>query len=397
MTGKIRLREIFRYFLYLGVTGFGGPLAIIEYMRRDLVLKKKWISHEEFSDYFGYSQIAPGPLAFQVALYISYFKRGFLAAILSGIGIVLPSYILVLLFSVFYKEFSDIETVKWALYGISPAIVAIVFQSGYTLSRNVFNKQIIQYVIFFASAGLTIFFGLPIIYIIIGSALFSLIYFTVKDKIILKNKTSDLGSALAVITGIVILTVTKISLIIQNSKTFISEKLLEMALLFMKVGSLTYGSGFVIVGVLRQEVVDKLGWLTAKEFLDGIAFGQITPGPVVITSTFIGYMTSGFAGSLVATVCIFLPTFFFVMIIAQGIEKLKNNFYLKSLIKGANAAAIGAILSTAYLLSKDALIDYYTAGMFLAGLGALLFTKLKPYYLIIFAALAGILIKLLIS
>jgi chromate transporter len=169
-----------------------------------------------------------------------------------------------------------------------------------------------------------------------------------------------------------------------------------MALLFLKVGSLTYGSGFVIVGVLRQEVVENLHWLNAKEFIDGIAFGQITPGPVVITSTFIGYMTSGLIGSLVATTCIFLPTFIFVVIIATHINKFKDNFYLKSLIKGANAAALGAILSTAFLLSKDAILDVPTLILFIASASILISTKFKEYYLIIISAAAGILIKMIL-
>jgi chromate transporter len=182
-----------------------------------------------------------------------------------------------------------------------------------------------------------------------------------------------------------------LSLLIIGS--FFSANLLAMALLFLKVGSLTYGSGFVIVGVLRQEVVDNLHWLTSKEFIDGIAFGQITPGPVVITSTFIGYMTSGVIGSIVSTVCIFLPTFIFVILLAQKIHKFKDNFYLKALIKGANAAALGAILSTAFILSKDALIDVTTIIFFLVAILILFLTKFKDIYLILLASLAGILIK----
>jgi chromate transporter len=400
MAEKITVLGIFRYFLYIGASGFGGPLAIIEYMRRDLVMKKKWMTLEEFREYFGYAQIAPGPLAFQVGLYFSYFKKGFWAAVLSGVGLVLPSYIVVLIFSVFYKEFKDIQYIVWALYGISPVIVAIIFFSGFNLSKSVFSKEVIQYILFFGSVFLTIFFRTTIIYLIIGSALVSLIYFTVKDKLIFRNKSGglDLAGVAMMLTFIATELFSaaqgKILLMFNNVKDSVSAKLIEMSLLFLKVGALTYGSGFVIVGVLRQEVVDRLGWLTPKEFLDGIAFGQITPGPVVITSTFIGYMTNGFAGSLLATVCIFLPSFIMCMILAQRIQKIRDNFYLKALIKGANAAAIGAILSTAFFLSKDAIVDYYTAGLFLIGLAVLFFTKVKPYYIIAASAGAGILLKL---
>jgi len=398
MTEKITVRGIFFYFLYLGASGFGGPLAIIEYMRRDLVTKKNWITTDEFKDYFGYAQIAPGPLAFQVGLYFAYFKKGFWAAVLSGVGLVLPSYIAVLIFSIFYKEFKDMQYVIWALYGISPVIVAIIFFSGFNLSKTVFHKEAVQYILFFGSIFITIFFRTPIIYLIIGSALISLIYFTVKDKLITRNKVGgvDFAGIIMMLTFLASMVSGKILLMFNNVKVIINERLIEMSLLFLKVGALTYGSGFVIVGVLRQEVVDNLSWLTPKEFLDGIAFGQITPGPVVITSTFIGYMTTGFAGSIVATVCIFLPSFIICMILAQRIQKIKDNFYLRALIKGANAAAIGAILSTAFFLSKDAIVDYYTVGLFLLGLAVLFYTKVKPYYIIAAAAGIGMLLKVMV-
>ena len=160
----------------------------------------------------------------------------------------------------------------------------------------------------------------------------------------------------------------------------------------MKVGALTYGSGFVIVGVLNQEVVNNYGYITAKEFIDGLAFGQITPGPVVITSTFIGYLTEGIPGAIICTVSIFLPTFLVVMLLAKFIHRVSENFYVKSLIKGANAAAIGAILATAYLLSDEAIKDYFTGAFALASLFFLFKYKIKSLYLIIIAGLLGIII-----
>jgi chromate transporter len=229
-----------------------------------------------------------------------------------------------------------------------------------------------------------------IIFLIIGAAIISLVYYSIKDRRFNKNK---LNSFILYLIPLAVIVVSKILLFI---KEFSISRLMELTLLFLKVGSLTYGSGFVIVGVLNQEVVDARHWLTAKEFIDGIAFGQITPGPVVITSTFIGYLTQGIPGAIIATLCIFLPTFLFVIILSQKISKYRDNFYLKSLIKGANAASIGAILSTAFLLSKDAIIDIPTFLMFFAALPVLFFTKFKSIYVILIAAIAGILIKIFI-
>lgn len=394
----ITLFELFKYFLILGATAFGGPLAIIDKIRFDLVLKKNWMQMDEFKDIFGYSQIAPGPLAFQVAVYFGYYRKKFLGALVSGFALVFPSFLLVLIFSVFYKEFRDVEYVRYAMYGLSPVIIAIIAKSGLNLSKTIFQKDAFMYIVFFLSIFLTIALKIQIIYIVIGSAIFSLLYFSTLKKIKGDKLNSFLGispffsSVFFSVKNSVYLCVKSSSAIILAS--LFSANLLAMALLFLKVGSLTYGSGFVIVGVLRQEVVDNLHWLTSKEFIDGIAFGQITPGPVVITSTFIGYMTSGLIGSVVSTVCIFLPTFVFVILLAQKIHKFKDNYYLKSLIKGANAAALGAILSTAFILSKDALIDVTTIIFFLAALLILFLTKFKDIYLILLASLAGILIKI---
>jgi len=385
---QITTSAIFRYFLYLGIAGFGGPLAIIEYIRRDLVFDKKWMTLEEFKDYFGYSQIAPGPLAFQVALYFAYHKKGLKAAILAGIGLVFPSFLIVLVFSIFYKSYSDINWIVWALYGISPVVISIIFQSGFNLSRSVFTKEPIQYVLFASVIIVSYFFKVHIIYMILSSALISLVYHIVKRK----SETKAMSVNLFIL-GLIGQVYGSVLLLLE----FVNSKLIQMAYIFLKAGMLTYGSGFVIVGVLRQDVVENFHLITAKEFLDGVAFGQITPGPVVITSTFIGYLVSGFTGSVITTVSVFLPTFIFVLIISKFINKIKDNFYLKSAIKGANAASIAAIMVTGYFLSAEALIDYFTFGFFAAALGILFFTKLKPYYVIIAGATAGVIVKLFLN
>lgn len=384
--------DIFRYFLYLGFAGFGGPLAIIEYIRKELVQEKKWMTAEEFRNFLGYSQIAPGPLAFQVALYFSYFKKGFWAAVLAGLGLVLPSYIIVLLFSVFYKEFRDINYIAWGLYGISPIIISIILYSGYNLSRTVFHKDVFQYIMFFSAIAVSVFFKLHIILLILLFALISLVYYS-SQKIIKEKKLYSVS--LFSVSGLIIFASSVYGTILSFIN-LLGSKLADIMYVFMKAGGLTYGSGFVIIGVLRQDVVTNYGWLTAKEFLDGIAFGQITPGPVVITSTFIGYIVSGIPGSLVATVSVFLPTFVFVLLISRVIEKIKDNFFLKSAINGANAASIGAIITTGYFLAWDAIIDYWSMGLFLISLAILFKYNIRPYYLIVLGALAGIIIKSII-
>lgn len=373
------LKDIFKYFLYIGFAGFGGPLAIIEMMRKDLVTKKKWLDLNEFESVLGYAQIAPGAYAYQVAMYIGYKKGGYVGAILAGFLLVLPSFLIVLIFSVFYSYYRDITYVKYGLYGLSPVIAALIFQSGFSLGKSIFKKDIFLYVIFFASIVLTIIFRVQIIYIIIASAVIAILYY------LATNKNRIFSFAFMIVIAF-----------LMQIKVEISVKLEQLALLFLKVGSLTYGSGFVIVGVLRQEVVENLKWLTAQEFIDGLAFGQITPGPVVITSTFIGYLTSGFTGAAVGTFCIFLPTTIIVLLLAKNIKKFKDNFYLRAAIRGANAAAIGAILATAYFISRDAIVDIYTLCFFLSGLAVLILTDIKPIFILGVFAILGIVAKLMV-
>lgn len=389
---SISLLDILKYFLVLGTTAFGGPLAVIERMRKDLVLMKNWITADEFKNYFGYSQIAPGPLAYQVAVYFSYFKKGIPGAIVASIGLVFPSFVFVLAFSVFYESFRDVNLVRFALYGLNPVIVAIITKSGFNLSKSVFENEIFLYVLFFLSIGLTIFFKVPIIVLIITSAFVSLVF-----HIIIKKRHNSIKALsfefLILCCSILTTFISLFNYIRETSLSFY----LKLAYVFMKIGTLTYGSGFVIVGVMRQEVVEGLNWLTQKEFLDGLAIGQITPGPVVITSTFVGYLTSGPIGAIVATISIFLPGFIIIMIIAPYVNKLKDNLYVKYLIKGANASALGAILATAYFLSRDAIIDVATLSIFVIALTLLFFTKFKDIFLILVSILIGIGLKVIFN
>jgi chromate transporter len=358
-------------------------------MRNDLVERKKWITENDFENYFGYSQIAPGPIAFQVCLYVGYFRAGILGAMAGGSALVLPSFLIVLVFSIFYQQFKDTYFITAALYGISPVIISIILYSGLQLAGRVFKKDYFLYALFAISVILTAFLKFPIMYVIIGSGIISLLYFSAK-----KISSSGINSkmSLALFSASLTALINSILTFAGSVKDLVADKLLEMSILFMKVGALTYGSGFVIVGVLNQEVVNNYGYITAKEFIDGLAFGQITPGPVVITSTFIGYLTQGIPGAIVCTVAIFLPTFLIVMILAKFIHRISENFYVKSLIKGANAGAIGSILATAYLLSDEAVKDYITGAFALIALFLLFKYKFNSLYLIIIAGILGIII-----
>ncbi len=382
------LTKLFLFFLKVGSTVFGGPLAIIHKIQEDLVHKKNWITEKEFENFFGYSQLAPGTIAFQIVTYIGYFSYGFWGALLCGFGLIFPSFVLVLGFSIFYKAYGTLEIVQYILYGLAPAIVAIILHSGIKLSRNLIKKDYFLLIIFVLSIVLTLVFQIKIIYQIFPAAFISVLYYSLKEK----NK-SKLNSTSMLALSLPGKMLVKIFALISTVIVFADNKLLDLAFVFLKASTLTYGSGFVIVGVLQQDVVEKYHWLSQHDFIAGISFGNITPGPVVITSTFIGYMTSGILGSIVSTICIFLPTFIFVLILAQIVTKHKENFYLKAFIKGANAAALGAIISTAYNLSVGALTDKLAVVIFIVTLVIMFRYKINTLIIIGAAALCGILIK----
>lgn len=360
----------------MGSTAFGGPLAIINTMREDIVAKKKWISEEDFEHFLGYAQIAPGPMAFQMSCHIGYHLKKIPGAFLAGFGMVFPSFLLVLILSFIYLQFGEISYIRYALYGVNPIIVAIILSSGLKLGKNVFKKDYVMYLIFFAVIAIYLFLKVHLLILIFASG-----FFAIASYSILNHRNENLNSFFPLMT---------FPLFFKN------VSFIDLAYVFLKTGALTYGSGFVIVGVLQQEIVDIHKWLTPQQFIDGIAFGQITPGPVVMTSTFIGFITSGIWGAIISTVCIFIPTFIFVILIAKWLKRYRDNFYFQSFIKGANAAAIGAILSTAVILSKGSVIDIPTIVLFVASLCLLFFTRLHSLYLIIFSALLGILIKVFI-
>lgn len=384
------LRKLFLYFLKTGTTVFGGPLAIIHRIQEDLVHKKSWITEKDFENIFGYSQLAPGTISFQVSIYIGYFNYGIWGGLICGFALIFPSFLLILGFSVFYKGYGSLDIIQAVLYGLSPAIIAIILHSGIKLSRNLIKKDYFLLCIFLLSILLTLVFKVKIIYQIFPAAVVSVLYYS-----FIKKRKSELISLSIVSMASIGKMLAKLFAILPAIILFADSKLFVLALEFLKVSTLTYGSGFVIVGVLQQDVVEKYHWVSKHDFFAGISFGNITPGPVSITSTFIGYMANGFSGSIVATLCMFLPTFIFVIILAQIVTKHKENFYLKAFIKGANAAALGAIISTAYILSESALSDKIAVVIFIITLIIMFRYKINTLIIITAAAICGVLLKML--
>ena len=364
------IKKFIFYFLYLGTCCFGGPLALVSYMQRDLVEKYKWISKEDYIDGLALAQMAPGPLATQLAIYLGYIKYGLTGATLVPIALIVPSFLLVLGISYLYVHFGGLSFVQALFYGIGAAVVGIIIKAAYKLIGLTLEKDICLWIIFFVLAISTFVTQkeIAILFFLSGIA-----YMMIKTN--LTKSTINLS----IIPGLPLLAL-NISGIIQN---IFQTTLLKIFLFFCKSGLVIFGSGLAIVPFLYGGVVKDYHWLNDKQFMDAVAIAMITPGPVVITVAFIGYLVKGLPGATLATLGVFLPVYLFVIIPSPFFKKYAKNPYLNSFIKGITAGAIGALAGACVLLTKQAITDTPTLIIAISSLFLLFKFKNIPEPLIV--------------
>ena len=370
------LKDLVLYFLKLGTWGFGGPVALVGYMHRDLVENKKWISEDDYKEGLALSQLAPGPLAAQLAIYIGYVHYRYLGATVAGLAFVIPSFLMVLGIGYAYVRFEGLRWLQDAFYGVGAAVIAIIAISSYKLTTKSIGKNYLLWAIFILLALVTIITENENVWLILGSGV--LVWFwQAAPKI---SKTT-----FTLFIPILLQTIPSISS---------SVKLTQVGLFFLKAGAFIFGSGLAIVPFLYGGVVKEYGWLSEQQFLDAVAVAMITPGPVVITVGFIGYLIGGIKGACVAACATFLPCYFFTVVPAPYFKKYGKHAGIKAFIDGVTAAAIGAIAGAVFVLGKRSLIDLSTWIIFLMCSFALVrFKKLKEPIIIVIAAFVGILLK----
>jgi len=337
------LAELGKQFLRLGCIGFGGPLAHVALLQQEIVQKRRWISPEQFLEGFTLAQVFPGPLSTQVAIYIGYRVRKIHGALITGCAFILPAFLLMVALTWMYFRFGMVPAVEGLFYGMTPAVLAMIALSGYSLSKTAAPDWSLRCIALASAVGVG-FYSMNIILLFALAGLVTLVLHSPGNP-----STSTWLAALPPI-----------------------PLLAQLTWYFLKVGSLIFGGGMVIVPLLEQEVVNGLGWLTHREFLDGLALGQITPGPVVITAAFIGYKVAGFLGTLVATVAIFFPSFVFVFIGSAFMQRFERSLRIQAAFKGINAAAVGAVLGSCIPLSRVALTSAFPLLLFAAALIAML-------------------------
>jgi len=370
----VGLWELVRYFLRLGAFGFGGPIALAGYMHRDLI-SWRWISEDEYREGLAFSQMMPGPLAAQLAMWIGFIRHGMRGASLVGMVFILPAFLIVVIIAFLYVAYEGLSLVQALFYGVGPVIIAIVVLSALRLARSTVGSDWRLWLIFVCVALITVVTRteIALLFVIAGIIGILLYYPPVNWK-----KPGSMVSTLLAAPVIVDMASAPL--------------LLELGGFFVIAGAFTFGSGLAIVPFLHQGVVLQYHWLNERQFLDAVAVGIITPGPVVITAAFVGYLVAGFMGALVAAAGVFLPVYLFVLFVGRYIVRYRENPALKGFVKGATSAASGAIAGASIILAQGSIIDRTTA---ILGIGSLLILwrfKVPEPILIAVAAVAGILL-----
>jgi len=373
------LREFLGYFLYLGTFGFGGPIALAGYMQQDLVERRRWISKQDYLDGLALAQLAPGPLAAQLAMYLGYVRAGILGATLVSLAFILPSFLMVLGISWLYVRYGGLAWMQALFYGIGAAVIGIIVRSAYKLVKLTLGRDQALWIIFLISALVTAVTQTEVAWLFF---LAGFIYLAIKVPMrrwLATTAASALGLA-AVHRAAE-----------AASEAMVPPTAARLLGFFAKAGAMVFGSGLAIVPFLYGGVVKEYHWLTERQFMDAVAVAMITPGPVVITVAFIGYLVRGPWGAILAAVGVFLPVYLFVVIPSPWFKKHASDPGLNAFVKGVTAAATGAIAGATIILAQRAIVDWPTALIALVTLAVLLRVKKVPEPLVILlAGVAGL-------
>jgi len=374
-----RVGDLVRYFAWLGTTGFGGPIALVGFMQRDLVEKRQWFSAEEYRDGLALAQLAPGPLAAQLAMYLGWTRGGALGAALVGIAFVLPSFVMVLGLAIGYIRFGGLPWMQGAFYGIGAAVIAIIARSVVKLTRLTLRRDVLLWSLFAVAALVTAWTESEVVWVFVGAGLVALV---VRANPFGKHPSAALGLALL-----------PPGLVAGLAGPATSATLLRIGWYFAEAGAFVFGSGLAIVPFLHSGVVQQFGWLNERQFLDAVAVAMITPGPVVITVGFIGYLVAGPAGAAVAALGTFLPCYLFTVVPAPHFKRWSKNRSIRAFVEGVTAAATGAIAGAAFVLGRRAITDVTTLAIAMAALAvAFRFRRLPEPLLILVAGILGVML-----
>lgn len=325
-----RLVELARVFLALGFSGFGGPLAHLAMMEEQVVNRRGWLSKDRFLEGWAVCQMLPGPASTQLGIYVGYLRAGFFGAVITAICFILPGFLIILTYSILYTRYGTIPAAQGIFYGIKPAVIAIIVFSIYRLGVSALMDRYL-WVLGIAAFLLTAVWRMDIVLLLLLAGGIGIVVYAVPFRGLRLFSLSLVG-----LYG-------------------------PLSFLFLKVGAFVYGGGYVIIPFVQQEVVERLQWMQAAVFLDGISLSQLTPGPIVNLSAFVGYQVAGVSGAVVAAASVFLPAFIFIIGAAAVMDRVRQSTKVQDFLKGINAAVVGAILGVTVPLAREAIVDPFTA------------------------------------
>lgn len=370
-----KLKEIAGLFLKLGVIAFGGPAVHIGMMEEEVVTKRKWMSRQHFLDLVGATNLIPGPNSTEMTMHCGHERGGRAGLFVAGISFIFPAVIITGLLAYFYVEFGHTPQIEPFLYGIKPAVLAIILSAIYKLGKKALKNMMLG--VIGVSVIIASFFGVNEIIAILTSGVVGMIWFGITSN--------DQEKMHREIIPFVLLAATLPAIkAISNTKIF---------LIFLKIGAVLFGSGYVLVAYLDGELVETLNWLTKQELLDAIAIGQFTPGPVLSTATFIGFQLNGVKGALMATAGIFLPSFFFVILLNPIVPKLRQSKLAAAFLDSVNIGAVGIMVAVTYRLGSEILLDWKTWSIAITSIAITFFFKrIGSFWIVLGGAIAGYLL-----
>ncbi len=369
------LRELGLLFFRLGATAFGGPAAHIAMMQDEVVVRRKWLSEERFLDLLGATNLIPGPNSTELAIHVGWERRRWAGLVVAGVAFIVPAMLITAAFGWAYVRFGALPEVEWLLYGVKPVILGVVAQAIWSLApKAAKNTQLRLFAVF---AALAVALGVNELVVLFGSGLLALAVFG------RRGEASSAGASAFLPFGALGASGAGLGTLTLPSLFFV----------FLKIGSVLFGSGYVLLAFLRADLVHRLGWLTEAQLIDAIAVGQVTPGPVFTTATFVGYVLFGATGALVATAGIFLPAFVFVALSGPLVPKLRASRRASTFLDGVNVASLALMAVVTVQLGRAALVDLPTA--VLGAFSALLLVKFKlnSTWLVLGGAAAGFLLR----
>lgn len=373
---KIQLKEIASLFLKLGTVAFGGPAAHIAMMEDEVVKRRGWITHEQFLDLLGATNLIPGPNSTEMAIHIGYVRAGWRGLIVAGACFILPAVAITLLLAHLYVTYGTMPQVGPFILGIRSAMIAVILAAVYRLSKPIMKNPFLV-LVGLAVMGLNILHADEVV-LLLGAGVLGIIW---------ENRHRLRGAASSFL---VLAATTSVPLVLVSTSTAVGAggaTLTGLGLFFLKVGSVLYGSGYVLVAFLQGGLVDARHWLTQTQLLDAIAIGQFTPGPVLSAATFIGYVILGFPGAAVATTAIFLPSFIFVLIVNPLIPRLRKSLLMRGFLDGVNAASLGLMMAVSVSLALSTLTGFAPWGIFVLALIVVVVWNLNAAWIVAASAL----------